>query len=421
MGRIARALTAIEVGRIKEPGYHAVGTVPGLHLNVAESGARSWVLRIKVGDKRREIGLGSFPAVTLAKAHQGARETRESVKQGIDPVEQKKALKSAVKADQAKAMTFKSAALEYIKAIESNWKNPKHAKQWTSTLEAYAFPGMGKLLVRDIELTHVLNVLEPVWKEKTVTAVRLRGRIESVLNWATTRGYRSGENPARWRGHLDNLLPSPNKIKCEEHHPAVQVSEVGAFMQDLRSHEGMGARALEFTILTAARSGEVRGAKWQEIDFDAKLWTIPAGRMKAGTEHREPLSDVSIKLLQSLPRFTDNEVVFTSPRGGMLSDMTLSQLMRRMDYKAVDGRVCVPHGLRSTFRDWVAERTSYAPEVAEAALAHTKADKTEAAYFRSDLFKKRVRLMAEWSRFLSRVEGVGATVTPIKRTLPRNI
>ena len=415
MARIAKALTAIEVGRIKGAGYHAIGTVPGLHLQIAQSGARSWVLRMTVGNKRREIGLGAYPAVTLAMAHQKARDTREMAGQGVDPIENKKALKSALKAEQAKAITFQEAAHSYIKAIESEWRNPKHAKQWTATLEAYAFPIMGGMLARDVALPHVLKVLEPIWQSKTVTAARLRGRIESVLDWATTRGYRTGENPARWRGHLDNLLAAPNKIKGEEHYPAVPIVDAGAFLKALRSKVGMGARALEFTMLTAARSGEVRGATWAEIDLDVKVWTIPAGRMKAGREHCEPLSDAAIKLLVGQPRVKGSDFVFTSPRGGALSDMTLSKLMKGMDYKAKDGRVCVPHGLRSTFRDWAAERTSYPREVVEAALAHTNADKTEAAYLRTNLLAKRAKLMAEWAKFLDKVEAKSGKVVAIGR------
>lgn len=415
MARIAKPLSAIEVGRIKGAGYHAVGTVPGLHMQVAGSGARSWVIRIMVGTKRREIGLGAYPAVTLAMAHQKARDMREMAGQGVDPIEKKKALLSALKAEQAKAITFEQAALAYIKAIESEWRNPKHAKQWTATLETYAYPVMGSLLVRDIGLTHVLKVLEPIWQTKTVTAARLRGRVESVLDWATTRGYRTGLNPARWRGHLDNLLAAPNKIKGEEHYPAVSIVDAGAFMADLRGKVGMGARALEFTLLTAARSGEVRGAVWSEIDLDAKVWTIPAGRMKAGKEHCEPLSDAAIKILHDMPKVEGSDLVFTSPRGGALSDMTLSKLMKGMGYKAKDGRLCVPHGLRSTFRDWAAERTSYPREVVEAALAHTNADKTEAAYLRSNLLVKRAGLMTEWSKFLATVEAKSGKVVAIGR------
>jgi integrase len=237
-----------------------------------------------------------------------------------------------------------------------------------------------------------------LWLAKTETASRLRGRIEQVLDWAGARGYRAKDNPARWRGHLDKLLPAPSKVATVEHHPAVKVAEVGAFMVKLRDAEGMGARALEFAILTAARSGEVRGATWAEIDLAGKLWTIPAARMKAGKEHRVPLSDAAVSLLKALPKVPDSEHVFTAPRGGQLSDMTLTAVLRRME------EVAVPHGFRSTFRDWAAERTNYPREVCEMALAHTVAEGAEAAYWRSDLFDKRRRMMDEWAAFLARIE-----------------
>lgn len=415
MGRIAKALAPIEIGRIKSLGYNPVGTVPGLYLNVTATGARSWILRVMVGSKRREVGLGPYPEITLAKACEKARETREKISQGIDPVEHKKSVLSALMAEQAKAVTFEGAAKAYIKAIESEWRNPKHGAQWSATLATYAYPVIGNMLVKDITLTNVLAVLEPIWKTKTVTAVRLRGRIESVLNWATTRGYRTGENPARWRGHLDNLLPAPNKIKGEEHHPAVQISEAGAFMRDLRVKNVMGAKALIFTMLTGARSNEVRGALWSEIDMDAKHWTVPADRMKAGIKHRKSLPDAAIELLRSLTRIEGCDFVFPSPTGKALSDMAMSKLMKGMGYRDADGRLAVPHGLRSTFKDWASERTSYPPQLAEMALAHINGDKVEAAYQRSDLLDKRSRMMADWAAFLSVVEVKGSNVTAINR------
>ncbi len=415
MGRVAKQLGSLEVSRIKVAGYHAVGTVPGLHLQVTDGGARSWVLRAMVGSKRREIGLGAYPAVTLAMAHQKAREARAAIAQGVDPVLQKKLLASAMRAAQGNTITFAAAADTYITAHEDTWRNAKHGAQWRATLTTYAGPVIGHLAVADIELSHVLSILEPIWKTKTVTAVRLRGRIESVLDWATTRGYRSGLNPARWKGHLDNLLAAPNKIKDEEHHPAIMVAAAGAFLRDLRTHEGIGAKALEFAMLTAARSGEVRGALWPEIDLEAKMWTIPAGRMKAGQEHRGPLSDVAVKLLSALPRREGSKVVFASPSGKVLSDMTMSKLMKGMGYKDADGRLCVPHGLRSTFRDWAAEQTSYPREVVEAALAHTNSDKVEAAYLRSDMIKKRARLMEAWATFLNKPAVESSGVVPINR------
>lgn len=413
MPRIAKPLTAIEVGRLSGDGYYAVGTVAGLYLQV-RGAARTWVLRIKIGDKRRDIGLGAYPSITLAMAFQKARERRDEVEKGIDPIAQRRTAKSLMLANQSKNLIFMKAAAAYVAAKEGEWRNAKHGSQWTATLETYAYPVIGKLAVSDIELRHVMQVLEPIWATKTVTASRLRGRIETVLDWSTVRGHRDGLNPARWKGHLDKLLAAPNKIKGEEHHPAVIATDAPAFMRDLRGREGIGARALEFAMLTAARSGEARMATWSEIDLEAKLWTIPAGRMKAGVAHREPLSDVAIKLLKGLPRMADTDLVFPSPRGNKaLSDMTLTLLMRRMDYKDKDGRVCVPHGLRSTFTDWLAESTSYGEAVSDAALSHQEADKTRGAYFRTDLFRKRTKAMAAWARFLNKVPSAQGNVVEL--------
>lgn len=274
------------------------------------------------------------------------------------------------------------------------YKNPKHAAQVITTLTTYAFPAIADVPVRDIQQRHILEVLQPIWTTKTETADRLRGRIENVLAWATTAGFRSGENPARWRGNLENLLPRPSKVSKIEHHRAVPLDELGEFTAALASAAGMGARALEFLILTAARSGEVRGAVWSEIDLGEKVWTVPAQRMKAGREHRVPLSTEAVRLLNNLPRMAETEVVFPSSTGRSLSDMTVSSVMRRMGVDAV------PHGFRSSFRDWAAERTSYPSEMAEMALAHTISSKVEAAYRRGDLFQKRRAMMEDWARFV---------------------
>lgn len=404
MPKLAKEMGALAVGRISTPGLHFVGGVPGLAMQVNPAGARSWTLRAVVGGKRRDMGLGSFPAVSLARAREAAREARELIRQGVDPIAHRQAAQSALRASMVAALTFKQCAEAYIKAHDVDWKNDKHRQQWRNTLAQHAYPLMGELLVRDVALPQVMAVLEPIWTTTNETAVRLRGRIELVLDWATARGLRDGLNPARWRGHLDKLLPKPSKVNKREHHAALPVGEVGAFMQRLRAAEGMGARALEFVILTAARSGEVRGATWAEIDRDARAWTVPAGRMKAGKEHRVPLSAEALALLEALPRTAGTDLVFPAPRGGMLSDMTLTAVLRRLEVPAV------PHGFRSTFRDWAAERTSYSRDVAEMALAHTIGDKVEAAYRRGDLFDKRARMMAEWARFLARVESRGQVV-----------
>lgn len=401
MARKAAEMTALEVKKTTAAGLHFVGGVAGLALQVLPSGGRSWVLRVMIGSKRRDMGLGGYPDVTLAGAREAARAARDKVRQGIDPIEEARAARSIFKAAQAAALTFEQCATKYILAHETGWKNAKHAQQWRNTLAQHAYPVMGSLLVRDVLLSHVLAVLEPIWLTTTETASRLRGRIELVLDWATARNYREGPNPARWRGHLDKLLPAPGKVAKAEHHAAMPIDEIGAFMQQLRLADGMGARALEFVILTAARSGEVRGATWAEIDRDASVWTVPATRMKAGKDHRVPLSDAALALLDTvaaMPRLADNDYLFQAPRGGMLSDMTLTAVLRRM------GLTAVPHGFRSTFRDWAAERTNYPREVAEMALAHAIGDKVEAAYRRGDLFEKRRQMMADWAAFLERVE-----------------
>lgn len=405
MPKKARELAPIEVQRLTKPGMHTVGGVAGLYLQVLPTGARSWVLRVMVAGKRRDMGLGGFPDVTLAQAREKAREARATIEQGIDPIAQRAAARSTLAASRGATVTFEEAARQFIAAKSAEWKNAKHGQQWTNTLETYAHPVIGKLACADVALPHVLKILEPIWTTKTETATRLRGRIESVLDWATVRGFRKGENPARWKGHLDKILPAPGKVAKVEHHDAVAVDSLGAFIQDLRKREGIAARALEFLILTAARSGEVRGAVWSEIDMAGRVWTIPAERMKASKEHRVPLSDEALRLLEALPRIAGSDLVFPSPRGFVLSDMTLTAVMRRMS------REEVPHGFRSTFRDWAAERTNYPREVAEMALAHTIGNAVEAAYRRGDLFEKRARMMAEWAKFCDTITPAGEVVS----------
>lgn len=400
-------LTALQVRRLTTPGMHFVGGVPGLALQVLPTGGRTWVLRVQYGGKRRDMGLGGFPEVKLETARDRAREARDMIRRGMDPIAHQRAARSALAAQRESAMTFKQCAEAYITAHRSGWKNPKHIQQWQNTLDSYAYPVMGSLVVADVALPHVLKVLEPIWTTKTETASRLRGRIESVLDWAKGRGYRSGDNPAAWKGNLDAQLPRATKVAKVEHHDALPVSDMGAFMVRLREATGMGALALEFAILTAARSGEVRGATLDEFDLEAKVWAVRASRMKAGKEHRVPLSDAALSVIERakpLRTASASNILFKAPMGGMLSDMTLSAILRRMKVPAV------PHGFRSTFRDWAAERTNYPREVAEMALAHTISDAVEAAYRRGDLFEKRRRMMDDWAKFLARVERKGEVV-----------
>lgn len=395
MPKLPEPMGPLAVSRLSRPGLHTVGGVPGLALQVLASGGRTWILRVVIGNRRREMGLGGYPGVTLAMAREAAREARDLVRRGIDPIEAAKEAREALKVTPTVTYTFQAAAEAYIAAHEASWKNAKHRDQWTATLKNYAYPVMGKLDVAAIELPHVMRVLEPIWLKKTETAKRLRGRIEMVLDWAGARGFREGPNPARWRGHLDKLLAKPSKVHRIVHHRALPIDEISAFMMRLRDAEGVGARALEFAILTAARSGEVRGATWKEIDLDARLWTISAERMKAAREHRAPLSEAAVAVLKAMPRGRPDSYVFRAAHGGRLSDMTISAVLRRLDVDAV------PHGFRSTFRDWVAERTAYPNEVAEMALAHAVGNKVEAAYRRGDLFEKRLAMMNDWAEFCS--------------------
>lgn len=391
MPRQAPELTAVDIRRLERPGFHAVGGVSGLHLRISSTGGKSWILRATVGDRRRDIGLGGFPSVTLSQARDLAREARLAIREGRDPVQERKAARQALIAASAKAMTFREATERFLARKTSEFRNPKHAAQWRSTLETYSWPVLGEMEVQDIELAHVVRTLEPIWQSKTETASRLRGRIEAVLAWATVSGFRSGDNPARWRGNLEAVLPKPAKIAKQNHHAAMPIDDIPDFMRSLRKRDGMSPAALEFLVLTAARSGEVRGANWEEVDLEKGMWTIPAERMKAGREHRVPLSPAAIAILEALSHRTG--LLFPAPRGGSLSDMALSAVTRRM------GVVAVPHGFRSTFRDWAAERTDYPHEMQEMALAHTIGNKTEAAYRRGDLLEKRRQMMTDWAEF----------------------
>lgn len=410
MPKKAKELSAVEVKRLaKVIGFHAVGGVAGLHLLVSAPQASSWILRTMLAKKRTDLGCGPYPEVGVAQARVKAAEFRELIRQGIDPREQRKAAQAALQAAQAKALTFKEAATQFHETKQTEFRNAKHRADWLSSLKRYAFDLIGGIPVADIELAHVVGVLTPIWTTKTETATRVRQRGEKVLDWSIVSGYRPAEkgNPFRWKGTLEHALPSPAKLKKVEHRAALPYTEVPAFMAELRKREGMGARALEFAILTAARSREVRHATWSEIDFDKKLWNVPAEHMKAHRPHTVPLPDAAVTLLKALPRFEDSPYVFPAVRGGALSDMTLSAVCRRMGVEAV------PHGFRSSFRDWCAETTNYPREVAEQALAHTIESKVEAAYRRGDLLAKRAKLMSAWAKYCSTVPKK-ADVTPIR-------
>ena len=397
MPRKAAELPPLSINRLKEPGLWAVGGVAGLYLHVNARGARSWILRVVVGDKRRDMGLGGYPDIGVADARQKAREARLKIEQGVDPILLRKQAKSELMALQATDKTFEQAAGEYIKIHADSWSNDKHRKQWESTLAAYAFPVVGKLSLRHIRQEHILKILEPIWTTKTETATRVRGRMESILDWAKVKGLRSGENPAAWKGHLDHMLPAPTRLKKIEHLTAVPVREMPGFMVKLRQAAGIAAQALEFLILTAARSGEVRGITWEEVSLDDALWIVPAERMKMKKEHRVPLSDRAMSILKSQPRIDENPLVFPAPRGSQMSDATMSAVLKRMGVKAT------VHGFRSSFRDWCGDYTNYPRDLAEQCLAHEADDPVEAAYRRGDALERRREIMREWAGFLGSI------------------
>lgn len=398
MAREPGRLTALAASRAKKPGLYSDGG--GLYLQVAPSGARSWIFRYQKSGRRRYMGLGGAATVTLAEARQKAAEARKVLGEGKDPIETARARVVAAATRKANATTFREAANQYIAAHSTGWRNAKHAAQWQSTLETYAFPVLGGVSVAAVDVAMVLKVLEPIWTDKTETARRLRGRIEAILDWAAARSMRTGDNPARWRGLLKHLLPSPEKVAAVRHHPALHYARMGEFMASLRRQEGDASRALEFLILTAARTSEVTGARWQEIDMGNALWIVPADRIKAGKEHRVPLSAPALAIVQAMAETRQNEFVFPGGRRGRpLTNMAMAGVLKRMKR----GEITV-HGFRSSFRDWAAERTNYSREVAEMALAYAVGDKVEAAYRRGDLLEKRRRIMADWAKHCARIE-----------------
>jgi len=416
--RAANVLTALKVATIKEPGKYHDGGGAGLFLRVDPNGARFWIQRLTIRGRRQEIGLGSPPGVKLADARELAGENKRLARAGGDPI-------AAKRKDRA-TLTFAQAVTEYLAGKSAEFSNEKHAKQWAATLHAYAAPVIGAKLVADVDTQDVLRVLKPIWEGKTETASRLRGRIEAVLSWATVSGHRAGDNPARWKGNLAELLPKPGKVAETGNQPALSLSDVPGWWRDLEGREGMAARALQFAAMTAARSGEVRGMTWGELEIERAAgvtratWVVPSCRMKADREHRVPLTAEALALLESLPRMAGSEIVFFAPRGGALSDMSISAVMRRMQEAEVKAgragwldprskRPAVPHGLRSSFRDWAAE-TGIDRDMAEMQLAHNVGSEVERAYRRSDMLERRRSMMALWGQFLRGEKAEGNVV-----------
>jgi len=414
---VARAigqLTALKVEKAKKPGMYADGG--GLYLRVTPEGACNWVLRYMLDRRPRWMGLGPLALYSLAEARARAHDARRKRHEGIDPIEARRAERARQRLDAAKAITFKQCAETFIASHRAGWRNGKHAGQWSATLSTYAYPIIGALPVQAIDTGLVLKVLELIWKAKPETASRLRGRLENILDLAKVRGYRDGENPARWRGHLDKLLPPPSKVRQVEHHAFLPYAELPGFLVALREQEGIAAYALEFLTLTAARTSEVIGARWREMNLLDKTWTVPATRMKARREHRIPLSARALDILKGMQGIRSNDdpdtFVFTGRKpGAPLSNMVFLMLMRRMGRSDLTA-----HGFRATFKTWASECTSFQNEIAEAALAHVIGDKVEQAYRRGDLFEKRRRLMQKWATFCTTApaQEPQSNITPLR-------
>jgi integrase len=399
MARIVGRLSALAVGKKRQPGVYPDGG--GLYLQVSASGARSWIFRYMLDGRARWMGLGSLHDVKLSEARTLAAECRKRRADGTDPIEARKAIRALARLESAKAVTFADCATQYIEAHRAGWRNAKHGDQWTNTLKTYAHPVFGSLPVQSVDTDLVMRVLDPIWRVKTETANRVRSRVENILDWAKTKGYRQGENPARWRGHLENLLPARGKVRKVQHHPALSYDKIRPFVKTLRREEGTASLALEFAILTGSRTSEVIGARWAEFNLKTALWTVPANRIKGGREHRIPLSAPALAIVKKMKALPvpdgekPSEFVFPGGKAGKgLSNGAMLALLRRM--KRTDITV---HGFRSTVRDWAAEKTNYPREVAEMTLAHAVGDKVEAAYRRGDLFEKRRQLMADWAAF----------------------
>lgn len=386
MRKASKDLSALQIRDLKKQGLHAVGTVSGLNLKIDSEGNKSWVLRVLIGGRRRSMGLGGYPSVSLSQAHQKARDARRLIDEGVDPIEARRESKSELR-----TISFAEAATKYIAAKEPEWKNVKHIQQWRNTIDQYTKP-IKLMPVSLITTQHIVDLLEEIWIEKNETASRLRGRIEAILDWATVRKYRSGENPARWKGHLDSLLASPKKIAKVKHHKALDWRDIPEFMCELVGDECVSSKALQFTILTASRTSEVIGARWSEIDFDKKVWTVPEERMKSMKQHRVALSNASINLLNTLNK--NGEYIFSNNGVKHMSNMGMLTLLKRMK------KDFTVHGFRSTFRDWAAETTNFPRDVCEAALSHAIGGDVELSYKRTDFLERRFLLMEEWASFI---------------------
>src|SRR6516225_2065959 len=399
MTRPLNRLTALKVTRTKQPGMYADGG--GLYLRVAEGGSKQWIFRYVTDGHMRDMGIGPFHTLTLAQARERATAARVLRLDGIDPIDHKRAQRAELLAAAAKAMTFRQCAEDFLREHEAKWTNATHRQQWRATLKNYVYPIIGNLPVAMIDTPLVLKVIKPLWTRTPKTASRVRGRIETVLGWATVHHYRSGDNPARWQGLLEHALPAKAKIAKTEHHAALPYAELAPFMAKLRQDTGAAARCLEFIILTGARLTEATGAMWDEIDN--RTWVVPASRMKGGREHRVPLSDAAMAMLEAMPRM--NDFVFPGMRAGQpVGPQTIQGLV-----KELGGDITV-HGFRSSFRDWAAEQTSYPNHVVEMALAHAISNAVEAAYRRGDLFDKRARLMQQWADYCANPQAGGKVV-----------
>ena len=390
MAKLAGKLTPAEIDTLG-PGIH--NDSPNLYLQVRGPTARSWLFRYMVGGRRYEMGLGPVRRVILADARKRADELNRQVGSGVNPMQAKREAKEGREADAIRRITFRECAAGYIAAHRDTWRSAKHRDQWDSTLASYCFPVLGDLAVNQIDTAHVLRVIEPIWKAKPETANRVRGRIETILDWSKARGYREGDNPARWRGHVANLLPKRSKVRAIVHHPALPFGEIAAFMAELRKRQGIAAEALQFLILTATRTAETLGCQFSEIDLEKRLWVLPAVRMKAAREHRVPLSDAAIAVLERMAAIKMSNFIFPGQSSGQgLSNMAMSVVLKRMGRSGL-----TVHGFRSCFSDWAAECTDFPREVREAALAHVTGNKVETAYRRGDLFAKRAELMNQWA------------------------